>query len=381
MIQKPKRPQPEPGQRGGKSGPPREPEPVKVGELLLGWYAQHRRALPWRAHNDPYAIWVSEVMLQQTQVSTVKPYYQRWLRSFPTVQALARASEDDVLHHWQGLGYYSRARSLHSGAKAVVERGGNLPHSVEELRALPGIGPYTAGAIASIAFGQDEPLVDGNVIRVLTRLYALGGDPQRSAVNKQLWALARALLPPGRAGDFNQALMELGATRCTPKKPLCHQCPLQQQCCAHRSGETERYPELAPRTKATAVDHVAALVTKGPLVLVGRLPAEAPRWAGMWLFPAVELGPGQTPEEGVALAVKNFAGLRCKAVHSLHSLKHSVTRYRIQLTLWRCSGATGKGSPGPGSAELRWLEPERLDELAMPSPHRKLATWLVEHVD
>ncbi len=381
MIQKPKRPTPAHEQQTKTSRRPAAPQPATVARLLLDWYADNRRPLPWRAHNDPYAIWVSEVMLQQTQVATVAPYFQRWLRSFPTLEALAEASEDDVLHHWQGLGYYSRARSLHAGAKAVLARGGSLPRSAEELRALPGIGPYTAGAIASIAFGLDEPLVDGNVMRVLTRLYALPGDPRKSALGKELWRLARSLLPRGRAGDFNQALMELGAIRCTPKKPLCDQCPLKTHCVARRLDQVERFPELGTRVKATAVEHVAALATRRGQLLLSRLPADAPRWGGLWLFPTVELTPGESAQAGVRRALKEHARLTGTPVNAAHSVKHAVTRYRVHLTLWRCTDLKGRCQPGPSSAEVRWLALGRLDEVAMPSAQRKLATWLHQQAE
>lgn len=377
MIQKAKRP----SRASEPAATPALDEAVlsRVRHALLTWYQAHRRKLPWRAHNDPYAIWVSEVMLQQTQVATVEPYYRRWLAAFPNVRALAAASESQVLQLWQGLGYYSRARSLHRGARHVVAEGGELPRSAEALRRLPGIGPYTAGAIASIAFGLDEPLVDGNVIRVLTRLFALPGDPRKAAVQKQLWAIARQLLPTGHAGDFNQALMELGALRCTPRRPLCGQCPVAAQCRARALDEVERFPELSKRPAITPVSHTAAIAERAGRLLVAQLRADAPRWGGLWLFPTVEQSADESPAQAAQRALSQFASLRSSTANPLHTITHSVTRYKITLTLCACQDVKGTTRRTDACAELRWLELDALTELAMPAPQRKLAEWLAQH--
>src|SRR6185369_3543428 len=209
--------------------------PPEFSRKLLAWYGRHKRALPWRDVGDPYRTWISEIMLQQTQVDTVIPYYQRWLERFPTVQALAESPLNDVLALWEGLGYYSRARNLHRAAQQVAaERGGALPQTVDELLALPGIGRYTAGAIASIAFGVDAPVLDGNVKRVLARVFDIQTDVKSPAGARELWALAASLVPSGRAGDYNQALMDLGATLCTPRAPACDICPVRELCAARR---------------------------------------------------------------------------------------------------------------------------------------------------
>nr|MDQ2644694.1 A/G-specific adenine glycosylase [Myxococcota bacterium] len=230
---------------------------------LLRWYDRTRRELPWRETRDPYAIWVSEVMLQQTQVKTVIPYFERWLARFPGVRELSRAEEAEVLHAWQGLGYYSRARALKRAAELVVERhGGQLPSKSSELTALPGIGPYSAGAIASIAYGERVPVVDGNVIRVLTRVFALRGDPAKAPLRRELWRRAEELVPAARPGDHNQALMELGATVCVPEKPRCGECPLSEHCRGYAGGLAARLPELAPRPKPTQVPMAAAVVKR-----------------------------------------------------------------------------------------------------------------------
>jgi A/G-specific adenine glycosylase len=250
-------------------------------EALLGWYRGGARALPWRAPGTTaWATWVSEVMLQQTRVETVLPYFARFMERFPTPRHLADAGEPEVLAQWAGLGYYRRARFLHAGAKAVCERfGGEVPRGAEALRALPGVGEYTAGAIASIAFGERAPLVDGNVERVLTRLFAVGGDPKSGPVKKHLWALAAAFADHPDAGAVNQSLMELGATVCAPTSPRCLTCPVRSSCLAARSGEPERYPEK-PAKKAPRDETWTALVGLhgGRAWLV---PSAIGRWEGM----------------------------------------------------------------------------------------------------
>jgi A/G-specific adenine glycosylase len=335
---------------------------------LLDWYEKRKRDLPWRRTKDPYAIWVSEVMLQQTQVKTVLGYYERWMERFPTLQALAAAEDADVLHAWQGLGYYSRARRLLSGARAVTEQhGGELPRDVAALLALPGIGPYSAGAIASIAFGLPEPIVDGNVVRVLSRLFALRGDPARTPLKSQLWRLARELVPADRAADFNQSLMELGATICTPTSPRCAQCPLAQHCRALALGVERALPELAKRKAPTELSTAAAYVRRGDTVLLRQLPPDAPRWAGLWVLPFVELGPGEAPLAGAerALSELELAG-RAKAV--LRETRHTITRFRITLSVVECTSS---------SRSARLFTAREAGRLALPSVHARVlkALW------
>ncbi len=345
-------------------------------QALLAWFRAHRRDLPWRRTRDPYAIWVSEIMLQQTQVATVLGYYARFLTRFPDVRALARAAEGDVLHAFQGLGYYSRARRLHHAARVVVERhGGEVPRDPGVLRELPGLGAYTAGAISSIAFGLREPIVDGNVVRVLTRLFGLRGDPGKAPLKHQLWQLARELVPEREPGDFNQALMELGATRCTPQRPLCVTCPLASLCKARLQGDPESLPELPARAKATEVASAAAVVTRGDRVLVVQRPSDAPRWGGLWTFPDVELEPGEASEAGAARAVRERAGLVVRVGALLGRVRHPITRFRITLSAFHCSVVRGKL---PSGAACVFHPIHDLRKLALPSPHQKLARLLLE---
>lgn len=340
---------------------------------LLEWFRREQRDLPWRPNPTPYAVWVSEMMLQQTRVATVIPYFERWMARFPTLAALAAASEDDVLHAWQGLGYYSRARSLLRGARAVMEQySGEIPRDPALLRTLPGIGPYTAGAIASTAYNVPAPIVDGNVIRVLCRLFALRGDPARQPVRTHLWELAEALIPEGAASEFNPALMEFGATLCTPAHPRCEVCPLENACEARRLGLVELLPETAARPQPTLVRMVTAVVWREEQVLVVQRPPDAERWAGMWEFPNGELAAEESASEG-ALRVLADLGLRAEVGRRLAVVRHAVTRYQITLEAYHCHAP--KGEPeAPGG--VRWVTVAELDGLALPAAHRRIADRL-----
>jgi len=316
------------------------------------------------------------MMLQQTQVRTVIPYFQSWMQRFPNVAALANAEESDVLHAWQGLGYYSRARNLRRAAQEMLRvHDGRVPEQVSQLLALPGIGPYSAGAIASIAYGHAEPLVDGNVIRVLARLFALRGDPNKAPLKAEIWACARALIPERAPGDFNQSLMELGATVCTPKSPRCAACPVAEHCQALARGLVDVLPELPARAKATPVHVVAAIATRAGRVLVTKLRPEAPRWAGMWLFPHADVASSETPEDAVARALYSAVGLRGQATELLCVVRHTVTRFRITLDAYR-TRISSDAAQARTVSEFAWKKPEELPELAMPKAHRQIAERL-----
>jgi A/G-specific adenine glycosylase len=348
---------------------------VSIAPVLVAWYRRARRDLPWRRTRDPYAIWVSEVMLQQTQVKTALPYYERWMRRFPTVHALARASEDEVLHAWQGLGYYSRARSLLNGARQVVLRHeGRLPQDVSALRELPGIGPYSAGAIASIAHRKREPAVDGNVKRVLCRLHALRGDPDRAPLAQELWQRARDLLATASVcpSDTNQALMELGAMLCTPRDPRCDVCPVASLCRARARGIVAELPRPPARAPIEKVRMAAAVVFRRGRVLVVRVPDDALRWAGMWQFPAAVVDEHETPERAASRAVRDVSGLAVAAEQLATVVRHSVTRHRITLEVYRCRAGGGPARAVSASA-IAWLRRGELGARALPSAHRKIA--------
>lgn len=356
---------------------PLSPERARaISGPLLEWFRKEQRDLPWRPNPSPYAVWVSEMMLQQTRVATVIPYFERWMARFPTLAALAVASEDEVLHAWQGLGYYSRARNLLRGARAVMERfGGEVPSDPTTLRTLPGIGPYTAGAIASTAYNVPAPIVDGNVIRVLCRLFALRGDPARLPVRSRLWELAEALIPPGEAREFNPALMEFGATLCTPARPRCEVCPLAHICEARRLDLVELLPETAARPQVTQVRMAAAVAWRGERVLVVQRPPDADRWAGMWEFPNVELAVEESASQGAQRSLAGF-GVQAEVGRRASVVRHAVTRYQITLEAYHCHALNLEPTMAGGAA--RWLTIPELDSVALPAAHRRIADRLSE---
>ncbi len=349
---------------------------------LLAWFEDHQRDLPWRRRPDPYAVWVSEMMLQQTQVATVIPYFERWMRAYPTVVDLAVASEQDVLHRWQGLGYYRRARALHAGAKVVAnEYDGLVPRNVDELRALPGVGAYTAGAIASIAYQVQTPIVDGNVVRVLCRLFAQRGDPAKAPLKNAVWDWAAALVPASDPSAFNQAMMELGALVCKARSPICGSCPLRSLCRAKREGIVSELPEAAKGAPLTKVVAAAAIVRKRSTVLVTKRAENAARWAGLWEFPQADVRDGERSDEAAARAVELATGLRVRSGELEAELRHGVTRYRITLRAHACVLDGRSRSRGSASAEFRWQRPDELAALPMSAPHRRLARKLAQEAE
>jgi len=356
-----------------KAAAPALPRPDSIAKPLLAWYGREGRTLPWRDIDDPYRILVSEIMLQQTRVTTVLRYYPAFLERFPTLADLAAADQEDVLAAWSGLGFYRRARNLHACARQVVDRyDGEVPRDPEELGSLPGIGRYTVGAILSSAHNARLPILDGNVIRVLTRLFRIPGDPGTAAVSRRLWQLATDVLPQNRPGDFNQALMDLGATVCKPIAPLCEQCPLAGLCAVRAAGNAEDFPNAGRRTKVTFVQRVALFLEKqdGSFLLVRR-PADG-LLAGMWELPGRELGDGEAPERLASILCGEF-GLTIRpdlVVTSEHrfSHRHWTTRvYRARVED-ECSGPADASHWSEG---LRWTCAGDLEKLAVPEASRK----------
>lgn len=342
---------------------------------LLKWYVAAARPLPWRATTDPYRIWVSEVMLQQTTVEVVLPYYERFIKRFPSVEALSRAPLDQVLRLWEGLGYYRRARNLHAAARLVMrQHAGRVPRAPELLRGLPGIGRYTAGAIASLAFDQPEPILEANTLRVYSRLLGFGGDPRTAAGQKTLWAFAAAILPLTGAGRINQALMELGASICLPARPHCALCPVARYCSACKLGLQCRIPKAARPQGVERITEAAVAVRRGGKLWLMRRP-DAGRWAGMWDFPRFRLAKSPNPAaEAERCLREQFQVFACN-FRLVATLNHVVTRFRILL---RCFEAEWLKGPTPrGRFDHAWLEPERLDPLPMPVTARRLARLLL----
>ena len=314
---------------------------------LAGWFRQHGRDLPWRQTTDPYAVLVSEFMLQQTQVITVIPYYERWLTRFPDFRSLAAAEENDVLHLWQGLGYYARARNLHRAAKHVVERhDGTLPADLEAIRALPGVGRYTAGAIASFAFDLPAPILDANVARVLARLLDLREPIDATRGADILWAAAAALVPKRGARVFNSALMELGALLCVPRQPQCLICPVRTHC---RAESPETLPVKKPRRKTVELAEDCAWIMKGGRVLLEQQTGS--RWRGLWKLPPLAGRP-----DSAALQL---------------TLEYPFTHHRVTLSVY-----TGP-APRALGAEQRWFDLKNIADAPMPSPHRRAVRRLI----
>jgi A/G-specific adenine glycosylase len=337
---------------------------------LLTWYRAHQRDLPWRRTRDPYAIWISESMLQQTRVETVVPYYERFLGRFPDATSLAAADLEEVLGLWSGLGYYSRARNLHRAAQALVQQhAGRLPDDPVALRALPGIGRYTAGAVASIAFDRPEPIVDGNVARVLSRLHGIRDEIDGAAGKRRLWAEAAALAAGPSPGSLNQALMELGATLCTPRRPRCDACPVSRDCEALRAGDPETLPRKAPRRRARPVDAVAALVLRRGRALAVRRP-EHGLLAGMWELPGGDLEVGERPHDAIERRLQQRVGLLIAGVSPLGVIEHVFTHLRLRLHVFRCADVRGRVRL-QGLDAHRWLAPAALHALPQGGPTRK----------
>lgn len=330
---------------------------------LLKWFDRHRRELPWRQTTDPYAIWVSEVMLQQTQVDRVVPYYQAFLEKFPTVKALAAAEQQDVLGVWRGLGYYSRARNLHAAAKQVVqEHKAKLPSTAEALGELPGFGRYTAGAVASIAFQEEAPLVDGNVARVLSRLFEIDGVPQDKAREAMLWAIAEVLVKGERPGDWNQALMELGATVCTPSSPTCLLCPVRTSCLALEHGRVDELPpprKAAPRKR---LELAVALSHRDGAVLLARR-ADKGLFGGLWELPALELAAGDNPYA----ALRSFFGKRATIGPEMVVVERTLTHRDLVLRLFPVAIGPKLKTPPDAYVEWKWVPRAEADALGMSS--------------
>ena len=327
---------------------------ASIRKELLEWYYRSARNLPWRATRDPYAIWVSEIMLQQTQVATVLPFYVRFLKRFPTIAVLADASEEEVLSAWSGLGYYRRARALLAGARKMVrEHHGTVPVAVPDLMAIPGVGRYTAGAVASIAFDQAEPVLDGNIRRVFSRLTGGGIRGDRTGADEEAcWNLAGALVAGGAPGDLNQALMELGATVCTTREPDCRSCPVAGWCEGYGSGNPGQYPAATKRAAAVKVVAAVAVILRGERVLL-ETPGEHSPLRGRWDLPAVEHGRDQDGDTRLASWLQGRYGLEVHSLLPVAGLNHGIMNRRIRLTAYR--GSLRKGRVA-GRNDLRWVE-------------------------
>jgi A/G-specific adenine glycosylase len=344
----------------------------QISAKLLRWYARHARDLPWRHTGDPYSIWISEIMLQQTQVETVIPYYRRFLARFPSVRALAEARADEVLKIWENLGYYSRARHLHAAAKEIVVRwGGRLPQNRKELLSLPGIGEYTAAAVLSIAFGQSVAAIDGNVFRVISRLFALRSPLGSSESRRHIRTLADQLLSKRNPGHFNQAIMDLGATVCTPRNPDCLSCPLRGLCKAKDLGLQEQLPAARKRPTLSHKHMTAAIILdRKKRALVVKRPVSG-LLGGLWKFPGGERGAKETIKGALRKTVCEELGISISVGKTVASIKHAYTHFRVTFHVYQC--AIERGRPKSQEGRLwQWVSPKELRRLALSKAERKI---------
>lgn len=369
---------------------------------LLTWYEKNKRDLPWRRTRDPYRIWLSEILLQQTRVEAVIPYYERFLARFPDVFALAKAPLDDVLKVWEGAGYYARARNLHRAAKIVAEQyGGKFPRRVEKLRELPGIGRYTAGAIASIAFNATTPVVDGNVARVLCRVYAIREDPKASATQEQLWNIATDLIPErtqtrqikteqgtitrrvrvrGHAREFNQALMELGATICVPKNPRCLICPVQRICVARELGIQNLLPAKRAKKELPHKIIAAGVIfrkggSKRAQVLIQQRLSEG-LLGGLWEFPGGKVEANESLADCVAREVREELGIEIRVGPEIIAVDHAYSHFSITLHAFRCEYISGRIKLS-SAQKFKWVKPRELEQYAFPAANKKIIAALL----
>ena len=341
-------------------------EAAEISLRLLSWYGKEGRTLPWRENRDPYRIWLSEIMLQQTTVTAVIPYYERFLQRFPTIESLAAASLDDVISLWAGLGYYSRARNLHRAAQQIVSEQSSFPDTLEGLLALPGIGRSTAGAILSIAFDTPAPILDGNVRRVLVRLFAWQEDPRSSRAEKQLWQWAEVLTPDEHPHDYAQAIMDLGATVCVPRTPLCESCPLRELCQAFKQGCATLLPVARKQIKLPVRQQVALLVKGADDYLLRQRPTEG-FLGGLWEFPVVEVSPEQDHRQTAErlLADLGLVGELCEAA----PVRHAYSHFKLELSVFRVE--IKKSTSVAEAGEYAWYSEDALKRLPLHGAHKK----------
>lgn len=337
---------------------------------MLAWFRVARRPMPWRETTDPYRIWVSETMLQQTRVDQAEPYYRAFVEAFPTVTALADAPLDDVLKRWEGLGYYRRARNFHRAAQHVRDdHGGAVPDAYDAFRALPGVGPYTAAAVLSIAFNRPHAALDGNVIRVLTRLFAIPDDPARPATRRRLQALADALLPNDAPGAFNEAMMELGATVCTPQSPSCPACPIATACHARAEGRPTAYPVAAKKAPVPHRDVAVALLYDAAGRLLVQQRPEGKMLGGLWELPGGKVEPGERPDAAVVREVREELGVDVEAGPLAARVGHAYSHLRVTLHAYPCRIVSGMPA---SDLPLRWIAEDEIGTLAFPRATHKV---------
>jgi A/G-specific adenine glycosylase len=351
-----------------------------ISQPLLEWYAIHARQLPWRDHPDPYAIWISEIMLQQTRVETVVDYFTNWMQTFPDIVTLANSSEQDVLRQWEGLGYYSRARNIHKTARILQsDFDGQLPADLQTLQKLPGIGRYTAAAITSMAFGMNQAALDGNIRRILSRIFDVSLPIRTPAAEKLFWELAEENLPPGQAGNYNQALMDLGATICLPGKPKCLLCPLQQHCLAFERGVQEQRPVIPEKKPVSHYIVTAAILEHNQHFLLAQRPANG-LLGGLWEFPGGKQEENETLPEALQREIMEELGCEISVEAHFGEYQHAYTHFRVTLHAFICSLIKGEPQPIEAS-QLAWVRAEQLSDYPMGKIDRQIAETLRKNAD
>ncbi|MFY0685176.1 MAG: A/G-specific adenine glycosylase [Balneola sp.] len=351
--------------------------PSEFSSFLLDWYQEHKRGMPWRGEEDPYKIWISEIMLQQTRVDQARPYFENFMELFPTVHDLAKADQQQVLKAWEGLGYYSRARNLHAASKMIVnDFDGKLPESYDEIIKLKGIGPYTAAAITSIAFGQPNAVVDGNVIRVITRYYGIEDNVRSSKTTKQVQQLVNELISQENPADFNQAMMELGATVCSPTKPDCLNCPIQSGCVATKIAKTDVIPyKSKAKKKPHKVIGVGIIEREDGKVLIALRPENA-MLGGLWEFPGGKQEKRETIQQTVERELHEELDVEVHAYKEFMNLKHTYSHFSITMYAYFCTLISGTPKP-KSSQEIRWVEKSELADYPFPKANKVLTERLM----
>jgi A/G-specific adenine glycosylase len=348
-----------------------------VKDKLLPWFAQNKRSMPWRSNRTPYRVWISELMLQQTRVDQATPYFHRFMKRFPSMKSLAAASQEDVLKMWEGLGYYSRARNLHKAAQIISSHWkGRFPKTAEEIQSLPGIGSYTAAAIGSLAFNLDLAVLDGNVIRVLSRLFAYTKDTRSTVAKRELQQLADDLLVKGDAGNFNEAMMELGATVCLPRNPDCDACPLSRACLGHQSDRPTDYPVKAPKKKVPHIVVGAAVVAnrKGEVLVAQRRNKDM--LGGLWEFPGGKQETGETIQQCIARELKEELGINIEVGEFLITVKHAYSHFTMEMHTYFAKIKSGRPRP-IHCQDFQWLEISSLRKL----PYSKADLKVIDELE
>jgi A/G-specific adenine glycosylase len=345
----------------------------KIQTKLLQWFKKNGRDLPWRKTRDPYAIWVSEIMLQQTQVATVIPYYQKFLKSFPTIHHLAKSDLSKVLKVWEGLGYYSRARNLHRASQIVLTRfHGKIPETLKDLLGLPGIGRSTAGSILSFAFHKDAPILDGNAKRVLSRLFTVSSNPVKSKTEGLLWQISESLVPKGFSNPFNQALMDLGSMLCTPKEPECDRCPLHRFCKGRASGKPERFPAKKVKRTIPHIESVSAVIKKDGRVLLNQRPPKG-LLGGLWEFPNWRIKGKKIQKQQLKNQMDREVGLSINVKESIGTFQQTYSHFKLTLSVFHCQHLNGKGKG-------KWVPIRNLALYPMSRIHRRIAEMIVGEI-